>query len=73
MSEKPFPKGEISVVFDGRIPQWVYDCTDLDDTVWKDANSGKTYGFSYMCEGIYAGFHANNSNNITAKYHFEIN
>lgn len=73
MSEKPFPKGEISVVFDGRIPQWVYDCTDLDDTVLKDANSGKTYGFSYMCEGIYAGFHANNSNNITAKYHFEIN
>ena len=37
-----------------------------------ESNNQKTYGFNYMCEGIYAGFHANNSNNITASYNFVI-
>ncbi len=71
-SEKPFSKGDIRIVFDGKIPQWVYDYTDTDDSSLNASNSLQTYGFNYMCEGIYAGFHANNSNNVTASYNFVI-
>lgn len=71
-SEKPFAKGSLSIGFDGRIPQWIYDCSDEDDSVLTESNSGKTYGLKYMCEGIYEGFHANNSNNSTFVYNFVI-
>ena len=71
-SEKPFSKGDIQIVFDGKIPQWVFHYSDTDDSTLSDSNSLQTYGFKYMCEGIYAGFHANNTNNITARYNFKI-
>lgn len=71
-SEKPFSKGDIRIVFDGKVPQWVYNYTDKDDSILNDSNSLQTYGFNYMCDGIYAGFHANNSNNVTASYNFVI-
>lgn len=71
-SDKPFSKGDICIAFDGKIPQWIYDYTDTDDSILDESNNQKTYGFNYMCEGIYAGFHANNSNNITASYNFVI-
>lgn len=72
ISNKPFAKGSFTVVFDGNVPNWVYDCSDLDDSTLTDSNCRKTYGFRYMCDGIYAGFHANNTSNITARYDFEI-
>lgn len=71
-SDKPFSKGDICIAFDGKIPQWIYDYTDTDDSILDESNKQKTYGFNYMCEGIHAGFHANNSNNITASYNFVI-
>ena len=71
-SEKPFSKGDLNIVFDGTIPQWVYEYSDLDDSVLTESNQLHTYGFNYMCEGIYAGFHANNTNNVTASYNFVI-
>lgn len=73
LSQKPFSNGEFTIVFDGNVPEWVYESTDLDDSVLSDGNCRKTYGFSYMCDGIYAGFHANNKSNITATYDFVIN
>lgn len=72
LSDKPFDRGAICIAFDGKVPQWVYECSDMDDSVLNDSNCSKTYGFQYMCEGIYAGFHSNNSKNITALYEFEI-
>ena len=72
ISEKPIGKGDFTIVFDGMVPDWVAESTDTDDSVLTAANSLKTYGFSYMCEGIYAGFHANNTSNITAQYDFVI-
>lgn len=72
ISDKPFTKGTFTVVFDGTVPGWVNDCHDMDDSILDSSNSHKTYGFKYMCEGIHAGFHANNSSNITARYDFEI-
>ena len=71
-SEKPFSKGDLNIVFDGTIPQWVYEYSDSDDSVLTESNQLHTYGFNYMCEGIYAGFHANNTNNVTASYNFVI-
>lgn len=71
-SEKPFSKGDLNIVFDGIIPQWVYEYSDSDDSVLEESNKLHTYGFNYMCEGIYAGFHANNTNNVTASYNFVI-
>ena len=72
ISDKPFTKGTFTVVFDGAVPDWVNDCNDMDDSTLDSSNSHKTYGFKYMCEGIHAGFHANNTSNITARYDFEI-
>ena len=72
ISNKPFSKGIFSVVFDGNVPNWVYECSDPDDSTLNDSNCLKTYGFKYMCDGVYAGFHANNSSNVTARYDFEI-
>lgn len=72
ISEKPFNKGNFTIVFDGVVPDWIYESTDMDDSILNAGNSIKTYGFRYMCEGIYAGYHANNTNNITAQYDFVI-
>ena len=72
ISEKPFGRGDFTIVFDGLVPDWVAECNDTDDSVLNAGNSLKTYGFRYMCEGIYAGFHANNTSNITAQYDFVI-
>ena len=72
ISNKPFAKGTFTVVFDGNVPNWVYECSDPDDSTLNDSNCLKTYGFKYMCDGVYAGFHANNTSNITARYDFVI-
>lgn len=72
ISDKPFTKGTFTVVFDGIVPDWVDDSNDMDDSTLDSSNSRKTYGFKYMCEGIHAGFHANNTSNITARYDFVI-
>ena len=72
ISDNPFAKGTFTVVFDGNVPNWVYECSDPDDSTLNESNSLKTYGFKYMCDGVYAGFHANNTSNITARYDFVI-
>lgn len=65
-------KGKLNIVFDGQVPQWIYDSSDTDDSDFGHDNGLSTYGFNYMCDGIYAGFHANGSNNVVAKFEFEI-
>lgn len=72
IADKPFSKGNFTIVFDGIVPDWIYECSDSDDSILNNDNNLKTYGFSYICDGIHAGFHANNENNITAQYDFVI-
>lgn len=72
ISDKMPAKGKLHIVFDGSVPQWVYDCSDMDDSDFGHGNDLATYGFKYMCDGIYAGFHTNGTNNIVAEFSFEI-
>lgn len=49
----------------GKVPQWVYSSTSEDDTqIEADANeAGKTFGFSYLVEGVADAFYPRAQNN----------
>ena len=65
-------KGDLDIVLEGEVPTWVYESTDLDDSTFSGINAMQTYGFKYMCEGIYEGYHVGGASNITAFFHFNI-
>ena len=57
-SEKLKP-GNLKVIVDGRIPEWVNAVNSTDDTnIKKDqAEQAKTYGFKWIVDGVYRAFY----------------
>ena len=71
-SDSPYQKGMFSLAFIPKIPDWAYECTDMDDRTFNGTNDNRTYGLSNIFEGVYNGFNNGGHINILAQFDFEI-
>lgn len=55
-TSSPISKGDFHLALLCQVPQWAYNMTDNNDSVLNLSNEGKTYGLSYIFDGIQQAF-----------------